>query len=66
MRKVGGFYGFNWRSLDSFCFFAKSKTNKKMNKFTKAIAALMLTVAVIVVAGCKPKRNDCDEQQVGN
>ena len=25
-----------------------------MNKFTKAIAALMLTVAVIVVAGCKP------------
>ena len=28
MRKVGGFYGFNWRSLDYFCFFAKSKPTK--------------------------------------
>ncbi len=25
MRKVGDFYGFNWHSLDYFCFFAKSK-----------------------------------------
>ena len=29
MRKIGGFYGFNWRNLDYFCFFAKSKPTKR-------------------------------------
>ena len=33
-------------------FLCKVKTNNKMNKFTKAIAAIMLIVAAIVVAGC--------------
>jgi len=49
MRKVGDFYGFNWRGLDYFCFFCKVKTIKKMNKFTKAI---LLIVAAIIVVGC--------------
>lgn len=35
-----------------FLFLCKVKTNKKMNKFTKAIAAIMLIVAAIIVAGC--------------
>ena len=33
-------------------FLCNVKTNKKMNKFTKAIAAIMLIVAAIFVVGC--------------
>ena len=51
IRKVGDFYGFNWHSLDYFCFFAKSKNNE-MNKYKKAIAVIMIIVAAIIVAGC--------------
>ena len=47
-------------------FLCKVKTNKKMNKFTKAIAAIMLTVAAIVVAGCnKPNEPNNGENNGG-
>lgn len=53
VRKVVRFYAFNWRSLDYFLFLCKVKTNKKMNKFTKAIAAIMLMMVFAV--GCNKK-----------
>ena len=45
-----------------FSFLCKVKTNNKMNKFTKALAAIMLLMTVFFAAGCQNAQNNKESE----